>query len=234
MERMSYQDVVVGAVCWILTVEYFVGQVVAQAAWKTPYSLLDNPVSDLGNTACGQWPQAAARTQLAERLGAGGGFVCSPLHSLMNVSFVAAGILLVLGLGLTRRVWPKRQLATWGFVLLALAGMGKIVVGLAPENSSLLLHELGGLGIPLSCFGVLLMGLAVWQSRRRLAVFSVSLASVGLLGLLGWIVSVFIRHGHGAAERIAAYPVFVWMLVLGISFLLAARSGIHPRSTLAA
>ena len=128
---------------------------------------------------------------------------------------------------------PKRRLATCGLVLLALTGIGKIVVGLAPENSNVLLHDLGGLAIPLSCFGVLLMGLAVWQSRRRLAVFSVSLASVGLLGLLGWFLSIFIRHGHGAAERIAAYPVFVWMLVLGVSFLLAAWSGVRTRSALA-
>lgn len=39
-----------GGAAWILTLLYFVGQIVAQAAWTTPYSLIDNRVSDLGNT----------------------------------------------------------------------------------------------------------------------------------------------------------------------------------------
>ena len=44
----------VGGAAWVLTLLYFVGQIVAQAAWTTPYSLIDNRVSDLGNTACGR------------------------------------------------------------------------------------------------------------------------------------------------------------------------------------
>jgi hypothetical protein len=39
---------------WILTLLYFVAQAVAQAAWQTSYSLIDNRVSDLGNTECGR------------------------------------------------------------------------------------------------------------------------------------------------------------------------------------
>jgi hypothetical protein len=38
----------------MLTLLYFIGQLVAQAAWRTPYSLIDNRVSDLGNTECGR------------------------------------------------------------------------------------------------------------------------------------------------------------------------------------
>jgi hypothetical protein len=37
-----------GGGSWILTLLYFVGQIVAQAAWRTPYSLIDNRVSVAG------------------------------------------------------------------------------------------------------------------------------------------------------------------------------------------
>jgi hypothetical protein len=228
--RSGGWEVVLGGVMWMSTLVYFVGQAIAQAAWKTPYSLVDNPISDLGNTACGQWPPASAGSQLAERLGAGSGYVCSPLHSVMNVSFVAAGVLLLLGLYFTRRQWPSRRRSTWGFVSLTLAGLGKIVVGLVPENSSLLLHELGGLGSLMSIIGVLLFGLAVWQTRRRVAVFSVEIAALGLLGILGSFAAPVLGHGHGASERVEMYPVFVWMFVLGLSLVWANWSVVKSRA----
>jgi hypothetical protein len=227
--RPASRKVLLGGVFWISALAYFVGQAIAQAAWKTPYSLLDNPISDLGNTACGQWPPASAGRQLAQRLGAGSGYVCSPLHSVMNVSFIAAGVLMLLGLYFTRSQWPRRRLSTWGFVFLTLAGLGKIVAGFVPENSSLLLHEVGGLGIIMSIIGILLFGLAVWQTRRRVAVFSVGLAAVGLLGILGSFAAPVLGHGHGAAERIEAYPVFVWMFVLGLLFVWANWSAVTSR-----
>jgi hypothetical protein len=50
----SRLSLLLGGGSWILTLLYFIGQAVAQAAWRTPYSLIDNRVSDLGNTACGR------------------------------------------------------------------------------------------------------------------------------------------------------------------------------------
>ncbi len=38
----------IGALCWILCLEWFVSQAIAQAAWTTPYSLFKNYISDLG------------------------------------------------------------------------------------------------------------------------------------------------------------------------------------------
>jgi hypothetical membrane protein len=68
-----------GGGSWILTLLYFIGQAVAQAAWTTPYSLIDNRVSDLGNTACGR---TLANT-----------YICSALHAVMNTTFVLTGVL---------------------------------------------------------------------------------------------------------------------------------------------
>jgi hypothetical membrane protein len=222
----SRKQMLVGGLCWIVSLQFFVAQAIAQAAWRAPYSLLDNPISDLGNTACGQWPPAGVGSKLAQRLGAAHGYVCSPLHSVMNVSFILAGVLLLLGLYLTRKAWPNTRRTTWGFSFLVLAGLGKIVVGLAPENSSLLLHAVGGLGIACASIGILLLGVAVRPTRRGLAAFSFAVGSVGLAGLLGGLpISILgLGHGLGAAERVADYPAFVWMVVLGIWMVRTSRS----------
>jgi hypothetical membrane protein len=90
-----------GGTCWIATLEFFAAQAIAQAAWKgSDYSLAGNAISDLGVTACGRITIAGQP-----------GYYCSPLHTLMNASFAATGILMLLGLYLTRPAWPGRRLA---------------------------------------------------------------------------------------------------------------------------
>jgi hypothetical membrane protein len=143
----------------------------------------------------------------------------------MNISFILTGGLLLLGLFLTRSTWPRRRLTIWGLGFLILAGVGKIVVGLAPENANLILHLLGSLGIPCASIGMLLLGFATLGTRRWVALFSLALGALGLLGLLlGNLVVAALGHGRGAAERVADYPVVVWMIVLGICFVWVSRS----------
>jgi hypothetical membrane protein len=195
----------VGAVCWILTVVFFVGQLVAQLAWPG-FSLLDNRVSDLGSTVCGPW--------LA------GIYVCSPLHAVMNAALVASGVLMLLGLYFTRRAWPKRRLTAWGLGLLTVAGLCTIVVGLNPENENLRFHLVGALNIPAANTALLLLGLAAWGTRHRVAWLSIALGVLGWLGLpLGILLLVVGGHGGGLAERVALYPSFIWTIVLGVAFL---------------
>ncbi len=195
-----------GGICWIATLEFFAAQAIAQAAWKgSDYSLAGNAISDLGVTACGRITIAGQP-----------GYYCSPLHILMNASFAATGILMLLGLYLTLPIWPHRRLTRWGIALFTLAGIGKILVGLAPGNINYGLHSLGGLGIIFANIGMILLGLAMSGTNGRwIPRLSVSL---GILGLIGEVF--FIAHralgGAGAAERIADYPVFAWMIVLGI------------------
>jgi hypothetical membrane protein len=211
----SGRAVTLGAVCWILTLEFFAGQAVAQAAWRTPYSLVTNSISDLGNTACGTWPPASVNLK---SLGLSAQYICSPRHTVMNASFIAAGVLILLGVYLTRLQWPRRRLTTWGIVLLAAAGVGKVIVGLVPENTVVLLHFLGALGIPCALIGILLLGLATWRSRRSVAVISLAMALTGLLGLVITKAATGGLHDYGLAERLMEYPTFVWMALTGLVF----------------
>jgi hypothetical membrane protein len=194
----------VGGGAWILTAVYFVGQGIAQAAWTTPYSLIDNRVSDLGSTSCG--------TTLANT------YICSPLHAVMNSTFVLTGVLILAGLFLTWSVWPRRRLATWGLVLLGVAGAGTILIGLSPENVNVFVHLVGALNIPAGNVAMILLGLAIWRDRREMAWFSLLAGVVGLLGMLaGPFLVILTGHGGGLAERIALYPLIIWLIVFGLS-----------------
>jgi Protein of unknown function (DUF998) len=106
----------------LATTQYAIAQLVAASAWNPPYSWSNNYISDLGNTTCAMFavPHAGAT------------YVCSPLHPVMNSSFIIAGILTITGAALLNRLWPARQLTTIALVLWILAGLGKIVVGAVP------------------------------------------------------------------------------------------------------
>jgi hypothetical membrane protein len=199
-----------GGAAWILTSLYFAGQIVAQAAWTTPYSLIDNRVSDLGNTSCGR---TLANT-----------FICSPLHAVMNATFVVTGALILIGLFLTRPIWPRRRLTTWGLVLLGVAGVGTILIGLSPENVNVPLHILGALNIPAGNVAMILLGLAIWRDRPGMAKFSVVAGVVGLLGMLaGPFLVILTGHGGGLAERVALYPLIIWLIAFGLSPIQSVR-----------
>jgi len=194
----------VGGGAWILTALYFVGQGIAQAAWRTPYSLIDNRVSDLGSTTCG--------TMVANT------YICSPLHAVMDFTFVLTGGLTLVGLFLTWSIWPRRRLASWGLVLLGVAGAGTILIGLSPENVNVFVHLVGALNIPAGNVAMILLGLAIWRDQRGMAWFSVLAGVVGLLGILaGPFLVILTGHGGGLAERIALYPLIIWLIVFGVS-----------------
>ena len=196
----------VGGFLWIAAViQYFVAQFAVAAQWRTPYSWWDNYISDLGNTACGQFMSS---------------YVCSPMAGAMNASFIVAGLLTVAGVGLLRSMWPETGMATVGVLLWILAGAGKVLVGVAPENENLPLHVIGALNIPLA--GVAILVLALASRHTRLGVVGIVVAVVGLAGTaLSILAPDFI--GVGGAERLAGYPADIWLFVVGGAALLPRR-----------
>jgi hypothetical membrane protein len=211
--------VVLGAACWTLTVVFFVGQAIAQAGSKAPYSLLDNEISDLGVSTCG--PISAANYHAT---------VCSPLHVVMNATFVVTGLLVLLGAVATWRAWPRRRLSTVGLVLLVLAGAGQALAGLRPEDVNFGLHVLGAIfGIAGADVALILLGIAVWRARRWIGVAGVVLGALGIAGFLLMGSAQSLDVGTGALERVAGYPSVVWMIAVGVSLL---RVGAEARPAL--
>ena len=195
-----------GAIVWVLAIQFFIAQIIVQAAWTTPFSLTANYISDLGNTACAPYPLGSNM------------YVCSPWHALMNASFIVQGVIILVGIVLIYRAFPAGRTRTIGLVLLALAGPGSILVGLFPENVSSTPHTIGAAAHFISGnLGIAVLGIAIAVTRRQtpLAIFSISSGSVGLLATALFISGNYLGTGIGGMERIAAYPLPLWLIVIG-------------------
>ncbi|HYW52266.1 MAG TPA: DUF998 domain-containing protein [Gemmatimonadaceae bacterium] len=219
----------IGAIAWLLAVQFFVAQVVVATAWPRPFSLRFDYISDLGNTVCGPYP--AGSTHL----------VCSPWHLAMNVSFMVLGVTMILGAWLTRDAFPPGWVRTLARVLFAVAGVGVFVVGVYPENTDNERHVLGaGFNFVAGNIAMIVYGLALAQrpsTHRALMIISILAGVLGMLGTLLFITGHFLGIGLGGMERVAAYPMTVWQMVAGASLLAradtvmpAAPSGVAARS----
>lgn len=195
-----------GPTLWILSATYFLAQVVVGWVWNPPYSAVRNTISDLGNTACGQY---------------GGSYVCSPRHLLMNLAFMLLGLVMIGGSILilqefTERDTVEKVAAAVGFGCLAVAGVGAFLVGLFPENTSHVMHITGaGLAIGVGNLGILVLGVVLTLPeglRRFMLIFSV----VSLTALVCFAGQRYFGLGPGGMERIAAYPETVWLIVFGL------------------
>jgi hypothetical membrane protein len=204
------RQVVVGAACWTLSIVFFINQAITQAATTRPYSLTGNLISDLGITACGPFSNGGYHVD-----------VCSPLHGFMDGTFVAVGLLQMLGAIATRRAWPLPR-AYPGLILLALAGAGLALAGLAPENVNLSLHSNAAtLGIDFLNIAMIILGVALLHPIPWLGTISLL---AGVIGIIGAIIFGYSLAGIpiGTAERLAVYPSVAMVVVLGLYVLLKA------------
>ena len=204
----SYYDSSLGLVVWVLCTQYYMIQIIAAVVWKVPYSLTQNTISDLGNTACGVY---------------GGRFVCSPLHGLMNASFVVLGGLMIVGSILLYRGFRKDLTGLIGFTLIAVAGLGTILVGLFPENTIRMLHIVGAaLPFVLGNLGLLFFGFtSSMPTPLRFCALISGIVSIAALVL--FMTNYYLGIGIGGMERIVAYPQTIWLIVFGVYMLRAHR-----------
>jgi hypothetical membrane protein len=202
---MTDRTVRLGAIVWICAVQFFVAQAVVQAAWTTPYSLSENFISDLGNTACGPYAYESVV------------YVCSPLHAWMNASFVLLGAIILVGVALVGRVFSQGPLGMIGLALVALAGPGLVLVGLYPENEALTPHKIGaGMQFVSGSLGMIVLGLALVRRARGLGLFSIVAGATGLLATVLFVEEIYLGLGIGGMERVAAYALPVWLIVAGV------------------
>jgi hypothetical membrane protein len=194
-----------GPALYVLSIQYFVAQFIVARRWSPPYSLSRNTISDLGNTACGPY---------------GARFVCSPLHGVMDASFVLLGVTMALGSAFLLRQADRGRGTTTGLALMAVAGIGAVMVGLFPENSVPEIHGVGAaLSFLLGNAGITVLG---WSLSLPAALRLYSFLSGGIaLVALGFFVSEhYLGLGEGGLERVVAYPQAVWLIVVGVALLL--------------
>ena len=223
----------VGAVLWLFCFQYFVGEQIARVGWDRGaaagvYSMARNYISDLGAVRCGAVLHRS-------------GVICSPWHGLMNGSFILQGCLIFAGSLLVRRLFPRGQLCGVGLWVIAVSGLGVLAVGLAPEDVNLAVHGVGALVHFLGAnVGMVLVGAGLLTARgsggwwegeavRGLTIFA------GVLGLAGTLIFLSGNDaglGTGWIERVAAYPLPLWLTGMGALLLARAWPGTGGRTTL--
>ncbi|OFI39179.1 hypothetical protein BIU82_15025 [Arthrobacter sp. SW1] len=211
----------VGAWAELSVVQYFAAETAVIAAWAgpEPYDRRTGFISDLGAVSCGIYD---------------GRNVCSPLHLLMNLSFVVQGLGLLLGAillgssllsiaarpgaqpgeGLAfRRGWSGAVAAR---VFTGVAGAGTIIVGLVPEDFDSPWHFVGALMFFTGgAFALLLLGF-LWIPHTRASWFLLACGGVTLVALIVGAVTRMDIPEPGTLERLMAYPVTIGFSAAGL------------------
>jgi hypothetical membrane protein len=199
-----------GAVAWVLAAQFYVAQVVVASAWTMPFSVRTRVISDLGNTACGPYPNPSSI------------IVCSPWHAVMNASFIIVGITMAAGAVLARRFFNVGWRRNVAAALFVAAGVGVFMVGIYPENEHSGNHTIGaGINFVGGNIALILFGRAAPSAPSRLLFmwFSIIAGIAGLAATVLFVSRYDLGLGIGGIERIAAYTTTTWQIVAGLIML---------------
>ena len=209
-------EVVAAILLIVAAMEFWTVEAIAALAWKNPsYSYASNFISDLGAPDCSTFQ---------------GRVVCSPLHDLMNISFIAHGVLfLIAGLLLVRLVsGPSRY---FYLILTLLYGIGYILVGTfhgstaASQNGTLAYHYLGA-SVAILGGNIIAVGVSFqWRFLGTPRWFGIESMVLGILGIIAALL-VFPTIGiipSGIIERIAVYAFLQWQMQFAFALLRSVR-----------
>jgi hypothetical membrane protein len=205
---------VLGGLALVLApVVYVVTEAVAAAAWTRPrYSYAENYVSDLGVTG-------PRETFL-------GHDIYSPLAPVMNVGFIADGVLALLAAILIIRFRAgRRAKAIW--ILSILVAVGLTLVGVV--HGSQLSQQAGTIGLHFLGAPVAIIAgnvIAVLASTGATALgldprLRRPLLTAGVVGIAALAAELVVMGGvpsfpAGVCERVSVYAVLASQLVLGL------------------
>lgn len=198
---------------------FLVSEAISAAAWSAgTYDYGHNFISDLGTTVCG--------STFADRV------MCSPLHGVMNVGFVAMGVGVAVTAALlaSRLRGARRVLSTVSGCLVA---VGMILVATfhggveSVDNGTIAIHALGAAAaIALGNILAITMGTNArqlgfprWYSRA-----AVALGIIGLVGLVLLLSGATVLD-PAVFERISVYAIFVWLFLTSAAQLTSSRTG---------
>jgi hypothetical membrane protein len=180
-----------GAGWWALCFQFFVAEQIARMRWPGHYSMTANWISDLGTAN-------------------------SPLHWVMNGSFVVQGVLISVGAILMRRLFPAKASYRVALLLFLVSGLGVLVVGLVPEDSDAQVHRVAALVHLLAGnLAMILMGVSMLAGAARVRFRGAITLLAGLLGLTALVLLGLGEKDVGTFERMAAYPLTLWLTWMG-------------------
>ncbi|GAA1848725.1 DUF998 domain-containing protein [Brevibacterium marinum] len=208
------------AICWIVAaVVYLLAETLTASAFPG-YSYAMNYISDLG-------------VPDVEMLG--NRPVDSPLHMVINIAFVAQGLLFAAAAVCFTRC-PALPLRLPIIVVGLVHALGMVIIAVVnggQHNNELGLGWVHLLGALFAFFGghatAICIGISLLMQRSGQPIAAISIA-IGLIGVLGIVMlQVDVRAipgmllPDGVWERIGMYAVVAWELLFG-AFLLARRS----------
>lgn len=196
---------------WVVRPAYFLAEIAVAALSTAPYSFVDNTISDLG----------AAKCTSIERFGAPVP-VCSPAHDLLNGSFVVFGALMAIGAVLLFGRFGRGPLAIALSALLVVSGLSSIATGLTPLDVHPGGHFLAASPLFVAQpIALVVLGLLL---RPRRPGTGTTLIATGMLCGMAALAFVGIDHAIGITERIALWPIFVALAVVGFQELRVSRT----------
>jgi len=202
--------ILIGALVWLACLEFFLIPLVVQGA-TTGYSPRDHDLSYLGLSGCGTFTDPITRTEAD---------ICSPLHLWFNISLTLLGALMIIGLLLTRPLWPRGKLTKVGHVFYAVAGLGAMAAGVWPVDVSMPVHIAGAmLNFLLGSIGMVLLGLALRNHAPGPATIGLAIGIITLAGFALYGAGIYLGLGRGGMERVGAYAATLWPPAMGLMIL---------------
>jgi len=212
-DRDTRGQTMIGAMLWVLCLEYFLVQAIAVAE-SSGYSMARHEISYLGLAGCGSFVRAADGAALD---------ICSPGHALFNGGIVLLGALMAGGAILTRAAWPASHAARSGLALLCAGAVGASMVGLWPVDTNPMLHGIGAvLALGIGNVGMGLLGYSVSGSQRWIGGIGLAAGIVSTAAFILYLAHVDFGLGAGTMERVAGYPKTLWLALAGAALLAAA------------
>jgi hypothetical membrane protein len=181
-----------GGLAWLLTLQFFVAETIAQLRFDGAYSRADDVISDLGASY-------------------------SPAAGLMNASFVLQGVLITAGALLLGPALP-RAAGRLAAALLIVAALGVVVVGVVPLDADGMVHAAGAVAyLAGSSLGLLALAHAL---RPRSELVGSIVAVLGVLATAAtvfFLAGITRFLGQGGTERAAAYALPIGLAVAGVA-----------------
>ncbi len=187
---------------WLLAIgggQFFISFVVNVFSTRN-YSYISGPISDLGARGC---------------LQLGPSNFCPAGYRLIDGSFVTLGLLSLAGLVLLMKNPPSRFWRA-GLLFLCITSICVVLVGLFPVNTDLRVHTIASdIAFPTGVMGIIALVLS-----RQLGTLMSGYSLLTAVMSLG-AQSVHFATGDswryaGLAERLAAGPLVLWIVVFGI------------------
>jgi hypothetical protein len=179
----------------------------------------DEPISNLGITNCDYY-KAFQNGEWA--------YVCSPLHHVMNATFVVYGLLIMLSTALAiHALWPGRRLKSVGVAVVFLGGIETVIAGMSPVNLTLVLHNVSGfLALAAVNLGLLILGAAAFKTQRVLGWFTLLCGLAGTTAFaMTFVAQYYTWLGYGGWQRVAACTFAAWGICIGVFWLYGLVKG---------